>query len=191
MSQAQRQMEAAARRVVNSNADPILAKLDWERAITHGYDLAMDNVRRDVAITDALAMWELLREAERVARSYPSPPRPGWPTRALMPESQCEASEWSQALAEMKAGVTPDQPRPAMPAPVEIDRAEVVLHLWHRYALQKQGDKQRMKQAVWAMCRGVKTGAITERTGMSRQALNRAKMAAMDDMLVPIRRWIG
>lgn len=172
-------------------ADPILARIDWNRAINIGYDMAIENCRRDTEIGDAQAMWELLREAAQVsAQTYKAPPRTGYPTKANMPEYLGEASEWSKMLAEFKAGSGAPNTRPT-PSPEQIDRAEVMLHLWHGKALIDKGDRSRIKRAVWLKVAGVKDMKVRAVTGMSKQAIHRAKMDAMRDMLEPLRRWIG
>lgn len=172
-------------------ADPVLARIDWNRAINIGYDMAIENCRSDTEIGDAQAMWELLREAAQVsAQVYKAPPRTGYPTKANMPDYIGEASDWSYMLAEFKAGGGAPNTRPT-PSPEQIDRAEVVLYLWHRYAIADKGDWSRMRKAVMSKAIGVRDVKVRAVTGMSKQAIHRAKMDAMRDMLEPLRRWIG
>lgn len=169
----------------------IIVAFDWGRAIRHGETLAVENTRSDVKLDATHVMWELLREAARVSSlAYPAPPRAGYPVKSSMPDAPGEFTEWQRMAAYLRGEIDDAkdvQSRPARPSAEQITRAEAVLDIWHRHALRRKGDAPRIKKAVYLKACGVKDGNVRAVTGMTRQALQRAKVEAMRDMWVVVK----
>lgn len=167
-------------------------RIDWVRAIRHAEVVAVENIRSDVTPTPEHAMWELMREAARVSSiAYSAPPRTGYPAKSSLPDGPDEVSDWQRMAAYLRGELEEmptDTSRPAQPSAEQITRAEAVLDVWHKHALARKGAKSRIKRAVYLKALGVPDRKVRAVTGMTRQAIHRAKDEAMRDMLEAVRR---
>jgi len=166
---------------------------DWRRTLRDGFEIARDQVRKDYAVKDHHVAWALLTEAAWVSRvAYPAPPRSGFPGRSAMPESPDEVTQWQLMSAYLRGEISslPDEPQ-KMPRPEAhvIDRAELILDLWHQSALIKKGNKRTLKRAVYAKALGVKPRKIFEQYGLRYKQLNAAVMEASEDMAQQIEKY--
>jgi len=166
---------------------------DWRRTLRDAYDLARDQVRSDYKVKDHHIAFALLREAAWVSRvAYPAPPRSGFPSRSAMPESPDEVTQWQLMSAYLRGEISslPDEPGSApRPEAYVIDRAELILDLWHQVALITKGNKRTLKRAVYERALGVKPRRITQRYGLHYKQLNSAVMEASDDMAQQIDKY--
>lgn len=171
----------------------ILRNHDWQRTIRAGAEMAAEMVRSDVRADERHVIWALLVEAAQVSRrAYTSPPRTRLPSKSALPEAAEDVTYWHRIMAylrgeieEMDAGTT----RPPLPTAEQISRCEIILHIWHHYALVRKGDRSRIKRAVYLKACGVPDRKVRAVTGLTRQSLHSAKDEAMRDMWEVIRRY--
>lgn len=160
---------------------------DWTRAIRDAEIAAVENARRGTIPKPEHVMWEMLREAARVSRiAYSAPPRTGYPVKSTMPDGPEEFSMWQRMSAYLRGEigeVDVDCARPPQPSADQISRADAVLHLWHNHALIRKGARSRIKRAVYLKACDVPDRKVRAVTGLSREAIHRAKHEAMRDML--------
>jgi hypothetical protein len=168
-----------------------MSKHNWVATIRAGAELAAEQVRSDVEVKEEHVIWALLCEAAQTsARAYSSPPRTGLPQKSVMPEAPEDVSYWHMMMAYIKGQIEEapaTKPKPPIPSAEQISRAEIILHIWHHYALRKKGAKNRMKKAVYLKACGVPDRKVRSVTGFTRQAIHSAKEAAMRDMWEIIR----
>ena len=159
---------------------------DWHTTLRDGEELARKNIRSDKPVTMPRIAWELLREAAFVSRiSYASPPRSGFPSRSAMPESVDEVTHWALISAFLRGELDTlpeDSSKAPRPSSVQIDRADVILDLWHQVALVHLGDKKRLRRAVYEMALGLKSQKICAAHGINYKRLSAAKVTASEDM---------
>lgn len=172
--------------------DPI-ANHDWKRTIADGVEMAAQQTKRDVVPDERHVMWALLKEAAQTTKlAYSAPPRSGLPTTSAMPESSDDVTYWQMMTAFVR-GELEEQPqmesRPPQPSAVQIDRAEVILHIWHNHALKRMRNWQRTKRAVYLHACGMKPKAIRAVTALTEKQLSRAKLEAVFDMWEVIRHY--
>lgn len=167
----------------------LIAKMrshDWHITLKDGEELARKNIRSDKPVTMPRIAWELLREAAFVSRvSYAAPPRSGFPSRSAMPESVDEVTHWALISAFLRGELDTlpeDSSKAPRPSSVQIDRADVILDLWHQVALVHLGDKKRLRRAVYEMALGLKSQKICAAHGINYKRLSAAKVTASEDM---------
>jgi hypothetical protein len=166
---------------------------NWASTIRAGADLAAQQVRSYVDVKETHVIWALLCEAAQTSsRAYSGPPRTGFPRKDIMPDAPDDVSHWHMMMAYIKGQVEnapEDRPTPPTPSAEQISRAEVILHIWHHYALRKKGARHRMKKAVYLKACGVADRKVRSITGFTRQAIHSAKDEAMRDMWEVIRKY--
>lgn len=166
---------------------------NWATTIKAGSEMAAEQVRSDVEVTEAHVIWALLSEAAKTsARAYSGPPRTGYPNKSVMPDAPDDVSYWHMMMAYIQGQLENepvDQARPPIPSAEQIGRAEIILHIWHHHALKNKGAKHRMKKAVYLKACGVPDRKVRAVTGFTRQAIHAAKAEAMRDMWDMIRRY--
>lgn len=166
--------------------DARLRNHDWRRTIAEGVDMAKEMIRSDVTMTEAHVMWALLCEAAKVSHLvHPAPPRTGYPVKSAMPEAPDDVTQWQRISAYLRGevGELPDiETRPPRPSVVQIDRADIILEVWHRFALANRGNRSKMKRAVYLKACGVPDRKVRAVTGMTRRQIHAAKETAMWEM---------
>lgn len=172
--------------------DPLAAH-DWATTIRDGVEMAGQQTKRDVEVDERHVVWALLKEAIQTAKiAYSAPPRSGFPSKSQMPESADDVSYW-QMMASYLRGEVEELPetksRLPQPSTVQIDRADVILEIWHKHALRRMPQWQRQKRAVYMQASGIKPKAIRAVTGLTEKQMSRAKMEALWDMWQAIRRY--
>ena len=75
-----------------------------------------------------------------------------------------------------------DETKAPRPSAKQITRAEVMLELWHNVALIENGDRKRLKQAVYLKVSGMRLRAMQELTGLNYQQLWKAQKDACSDV---------
>jgi len=176
--------------------DPMTIRLknhNWAITLRDGYDRAIDDLKADSEIKDHHVIFALLKEAARVSRiAYPAPPRLGLPTSSSMPDAPDDVTQW-QLISAYLAGTLTSIPsienRPPRPTAREVDRCDLMLYLWHTYALARKGDRSRLKRAVYMKANGVKPAKIKAVSGLSPQQVLRAQVDACEDIQSAIDRF--
>lgn len=173
--------------------DPITSKIlkhNWSKTLRDGEQLALDNKKADAVLKNHHIAWELIREAAKVSRiTYPSPPRTGFPSTSSLPDAPDDVTQWQLMSAYLKGDIEslPSyQTKPSRPNSEQIDRSEVILFLWHHYALLRKGDKSRIKRAVYLKANGVKTQRICAITGLTPKQILSAQNEASEDIIEQI-----
>lgn len=164
----------------------MIRRFDWRRALLHGVTLAAENHRDHDTPEAWTAMWELLREAAAVSRSWDAPPRSGFPDRGSWPETPDEITTWQRQMAYLQGTLDEapqEEPEPPVPSAAEVTRAEAVLNLWHDSALIVGGQPHRHKRAVWRLAEGAFLGSVTRMTGLHRSEVLALRKRAATDML--------
>lgn len=164
----------------------MIRHFDWRRALLHGVTLAAENHRDHDTPEAWTAMWELLREAAAVSRSWDAPPRSGFPDRGSWPETPDEITAWQRQMAYLQGTldeVPQEDPEPPVPSAAEVTRAEAVLSLWHDSALIVGGHPHRHKRAIWRLAEGVFLGSVIRMTGLHRSEVLALRKRAATDML--------
>lgn len=162
-------------------------KFDWQAAWRHGAAIAGDYSRSGTALTDQAIAWALLCEAARVSRSYPAPPRSGYPVKSSWPDFPDEVTMWHKMSAYLQGDLDElpeDESRPPMPSAAEISRADHVLTVWH-HAVSLGRNK---KRAVYLRACGAKAGKIARVSGVTTTELKTARRRALGEMLRHISR---
>ena len=173
--------------------DARLRNHDWRRTIAEGVEMAKDQIRSDVKMDESHVMWALLCEASKVAeQAYTAPPRSGFPTKAALPEAPADVTQWQLISAYLRGEVEeiPEaDARPPRPTAEQVTRSEVILEVWHRFALNRFGERSKMKKAVYLKACGVPDRKVRAVTGMTKQRIHSAKKEAMQDMWEIVRRY--
>ena len=166
---------------------------DWTRTIRDAEDTAKDNKKSDAVLKDHHIGWELIREAAHVSRiAYPAPPRSGWPTTSSLPDAPDDVTQWQLMAAYLKGdleSLPSSETKPSRPSAEQIDRAEVILHLWHHYALARKGDRSRIKRAVYLKALGLNTLKIAGITGLTVRQIRSAQVEAAQDIVSQIDKY--
>ena len=131
-------------------------------------------------------MWALLREAAKVSRAWPSPPRSGHSSKSTMPEGPDLVSEWQRAVFAFEEGITVTQmygcpPREQFTAE-QHSSAEFTLSLFHGAAFRMAGARRKLLRATWLYAAGFPPRKITAATGMNRHQIQRARQRASEEM---------
>jgi len=176
--------------------DQMLARLrnnNWRKTMLVAHDQAIEDLRLNATLEDHHLAWALLKEAAKVSRvAYRGPPPSGFPTSSSMPDSVDDVTQWQIISAYLQGQLTslPEiQSRPPKPSGEEVDRAALILHLWHHHALKRKGDKSRMKKAVYMKASGIRPRRIAAVTGMSVAQIQKAKIEASEDIYDQIKRF--
>jgi hypothetical protein len=154
--------------------DQILLRLKnhaWDSTWRDGEDLARDNIKADATLKEHHVTWELLKEAAKV--------------------SPDDVTQWQLLSAYLRGEIESlpsSQTKPSRPTSVQIDRAELILYLWHHYSLRRKGDKSRIKRAVYMKANGVKTIKIANITGLTTKQIRTAQVEACEDIAEQILR---
>jgi hypothetical protein len=169
----------------------MIERHNWPATIKAGVEMAGEQVRSDVQVKETHVMWALLKEAAQVSSlAYRAPPRTGWPQKSSLPDAPDDVSQWQMMMAYIR-GQVEDAPavkaRPPQPSVEQIARAEIILHIWHHYALKRKGERSRIKRAVYLKACNVPDRKVRAVTGMTKQAIHAAKEEAMRDMWAAIR----
>ena len=131
-------------------------------------------------------LWELLKEAATVSRiAYSSLPRLGLPAKSALPDGVDEVTVWQMISAYLRGEVEnlPSSDTKA-PRPVakQITRAEVMLELWHKLAVNDKGDRKRLKRAVYLKASDMRPRLVRTKTGLNYQQLWKAQKDACSDL---------
>lgn len=176
--------------------DQILLRLKnhaWNKTWRDGEDLARDNIKSDATLRNHHVAWELLKEAAKVSRlTYRAPPRTGFPGKSSLPDAPDDVTQWQLLSAYLRGEIESlpsSQTRPSRPTSVQIDRAELVLYLWHHHALRRKGDRSRIKRAVYMKANGVRTMRIASVTGLTTKQIRTAQVEASEDIVDQIFRY--
>jgi len=171
-------------------SQPIQIRLvnhDWPRTLREAEQLALDNIKADAKVSEAYWMGALLREAARVSRiSYPAPPRTGFPTSSSLPDAPDDVTQWQLLSAYLKGDLEmlpSSDMKPSRPSAEQIDRADLILHLWHHHALSRKGDKSRLKRGVYLKANGMHPQKISHILGINSRQLKRAQDEASLDIV--------
>lgn len=177
---------------MNSDLAQRMRNHDWRRGIRDGFHIARDQVRKDRAVTLPHIAWALLTEAAQVSRiAYAAPPRTGYPVKSAMPESVDEVTQWQLMSAYLRGDITSlpdDEGKAPRPEAHVIDRAGLILDLWHQVALAQKGDKRRLKKAVYDRAQGIKPRVICKKYGITYRQLHSALEHASEDMAQQIEK---
>jgi len=73
--------------------------------------------------------------------------------------------------------------KPSRPSAEQIDRADLILHLWHHHALSRKGDKSRLKRGVYLKANGMHPQKISHILGINSRQLKRAQDEASLDIV--------
>ena len=68
------------------------------------------------------------------------------------------------------------------PTAKQIIRADVMLELWHKVALNDKGDRKRLKRAVYLKASGMRPRVVRTKTGLNCQQLWKAQKDACSDL---------
>ena len=165
---------------------------DWPRTLREAEQLALDNIKADAKVSAKHLGWELLREAARVSRiSYPAPPRTGFPTSSSLPDAPDDVTQWQLLSAYLKGELETlpsSDMKPSRPSAEQIDRADLILHLWHHHALARVGDKSRLKRGVYLKANGMHPQKISHILGINSRQLKRAQDEASLDIVYEIEK---
>ena len=159
---------------------------DWRTTIRDGTQLAEQNVKQGVVVDGTHIVWELLKEAATVSRiAYSSPPRTGFPMKSALPDGVDEVTVWQMISAYLRGEVenlpSSDTKAPR-PTAKQITRAEVMLELWHKVALNGKGDRKRLKRAVYLKASGMRPRVVRTKAGLNYQQLWKAQKDACSDL---------
>ena len=166
---------------------------DWKKTLRDAEDAARDNKKADAVLKDYHIGWELLREAAHVSRiAFRAPPRSGWPTSSSMPDAPDDVTQWQLMSAYLKGdleSLPSSETKPSRPSAEQIDRAEVILYLWHHHALNRKGDRSRIKKAVYSKACGLNTQKIASITGLTVRQIRSAQVEAAQDIVAQINKY--
>lgn len=173
--------------------DQIILKIknhNWQKTLKDAETLALDNKKADAVLRDHHLAWELLKEAAKVSRlTYPAPPRTGFPSTSSLPDAPDDITQWQLMSAYLKGDIESlpsSQTKASRPSSEQIDRSELILYLWHHYALMRLGDRSRIKRAVYLKANGVKTQRIGAITGLTTKQILTAQTEAGQDIIEQI-----
>ena len=160
---------------------------NWQKTLRDGETLALDNKKADAVLRDHHIAWELLKEAAKVSRlTYSAPPRTGFPSTSSLPDAPDDVTQWQLMSAYLKGDIESlpsSQTKASRPSSEQIDRSELILYLWHHYALIRKGDRSRIKRAVYLKANGVKTQKIGAITGLTTRQILSAQTEASHDIM--------
>ncbi len=180
---------------MNPEVKRSLKNHDWSRTLRIGEEKAREDLPKGAKFEDWRIAWALLQDAAFVSRiTYSAPPRTGYPTLSAMPDSSDEVTQWQLMSAYLQGHLTslPDaQNRPPRPSAEEIDRAAAVLDVWHYAALERKGDKSRLKRAVYLKASGVKSQKIRDITGLTYSQLRRGVIEASENIFDRIAQFLN
>ena len=159
---------------------------DWRTTVRDGTQMAQQNAKRGVVVDGTHIVWELLKEAATVSRiAYSSPPRTGFPMKSALPDGVDDVTVWQMVSAYLRGEVenlpSSDTKAPR-PTAKQITRAEVMLELWHKVALNDKGDRKRLKRAVYLKASGMRPRVVRSKTGLNYQQLWKAQKDACSDL---------
>ncbi|MBQ59112.1 MAG: hypothetical protein CMA66_01025 [Euryarchaeota archaeon] len=170
--------------------DQIILKIknhNWHKTLRDGEQLALDNKKADAVLRDHHIAWELLKEAAKVSRlTYPAPPRTGFPSTSSLPDAPDDVTQWQLMSAYLRGDIESlpsSETKASRPSSEQIDRSELILYLWHHYALIRKGDRSRIKRAVYLKANGVKTQRIGAITGLTTKQILSAQTEAGQDII--------
>ena len=107
------------------------------------------------------------------------------PKLSALPDGADEVTVWQMVSAYLRGEVenlpSSDTKAPR-PTAKQITRAEVVLELWHKVALNDKGDRKRLKRAVYLKASGMRPRAVRSKTGLNYQQLWKAQKDACSDL---------
>ena len=131
-------------------------------------------------------VWELLKEAATVSRiAYSSPPRLGLPAKSALPDGVDEVTVWQMISAYLRGEVenlpSSDTKAPR-PTAKQITRAEMMLEMWHKLAVNDKGDRKRLKRAVYLKASDMRPRLVRTKTGLNYQQLWKAQKDACSDL---------
>ena len=131
-------------------------------------------------------VWELLKEAATVSRiAYSSPPRLGLPAKSALPDGVDEVTVWQMISAYLRGEVenlpSSDTKAPR-PTAKQITRAEEMLEMWHKLAVNDKGDRKRLKRAVCLKASDMRPRLVRTKTGLNYQQLWKAQKDACSDL---------
>jgi len=165
----------------------------WNSTWRDGEDLARDNIKADATLQNYHVAWELLKDAAKVSRlTYRAPPRTGFPSTSSLPAASDDVTQWQLLSAYLRGEIESlpsSQGKPSQPSSLQIDRAELILYLWHNYSLARKGDRSRIKRAVYMKANGVRTSRIADITGLTTRQIRSAQVEASEDMVEQIFRY--
>ena len=78
--------------------------------------------------------------------------------------------------------IPPSDTKAPRPTAKQITRAEVMLELWHKVALNDKGDRKRLKRAVYLKASGMRPRVVRTKTGLNYQQLWKAQKDACSDL---------
>lgn len=165
--------------------------MSYERIIRHGEEIAPEYKWGGGTIKSRDVSWALFCEAIKVARTWPSPPRSGFPAKSGLPDAPDDVSYFVKLQLALKTGDSLDDvgfsqaPR-FMPSALDQTRAEIVLDAFHDRCLQV-GDRKRLRSGVVALASGVKPIRVRNFTGLANGRLTRAKTRMCDELLDGIK----
>jgi len=163
---------------------------NWHKTLRDGEQLALDNKKADAVLKDHHIAWELLKEAAKVSRlTYPAPPRTGFPSTSSLPDAPDDVTQWQLMSAYLRGDIESlpsSETKASRPSSEQIDRSELILYLWHHYALMRLGDRSRIKRAVYLKANGVKTQRIGAITGLTTKQILSAQTEAGNDIIEQI-----
>jgi len=169
-----------------------LANHDWPKTLRAAESAALDNIKADARLSDKHIGWQLIRDAAHVSRiSFPAPPRTGFPSSSSLPDAPDDITQWQLLSAYLKGdleSLPSADMKPSRPSAEQIDRAELILHLWHHNALARKGDKSRLKRAVYLKASGMHPQKIAHVIGVNTRQLKRAQDEAALDIVYEIEK---
>ncbi|WP_171232181.1 hypothetical protein [Ruegeria sp. HKCCA4812] len=173
--------------------DGRLRNHDWRRTIAEGVELAKGQIRSDVTMDETHVMWALLCEAAEVSKiAYSGPPRTGMPSKSALPEAPDDVTQWQRISAYLRGEVEelPEiEARAPRPSAEQVTRSEIILEVWHRFCINRFGERSKMKKAVYLKACGMPDRKVRTVTGMTKQRIHSAKKEAMQDMWEIIRKY--
>ena len=78
--------------------------------------------------------------------------------------------------------IPPSDTKAPRPTAKQITRAEVMLELWHKVALNDKEDRKRLKRAVYLKASGMRPRVVRTKTGLNYQQLWKAQKDACSDL---------
>ena len=163
------------------------SSFDWARAWRHGEEIAPEYHRAGTSIGDEEIMWALFCEAIETAHlAYSPPPRTGLPRKSSLPDGVDEISPWARHMAYLRGELDEmpvDKGQAPRPSAAAISRAESVLDIWHKKALNGVRKWKTKRDAVYMLARRLSVRIIKQETGLSKQGIYNAKADALADMV--------
>ena len=105
--------------------------------------------------------------------------------KSALPDGVDDVTVWQMVSAYLRGEVenlpSSDTKAPR-PTAKQITRAEVMLELWHKVALNDKGDRKRLKRAVYLKASGMRPRVVRSKTGLNYQQLWKAQKDACSDL---------